>query len=134
MSLRSCKKAFSMIELIFVIAILAIIGAVAVPKLLDSRNSAVISTIKQDVSTITTSVQSYYMLEGSISKITDAVNINENSWSVSDNKVEFSDNSKSCITIEVSGTQLKVVILENSTELCKEIYNEGVRSVTYELF
>ena len=72
------KKAFSLIELIFIISVLGIIAAVAVPKLLDSRSSAVVTTIKQDIVTITTSIQSYYMLNSGIEKITDSVNINPN--------------------------------------------------------
>ena len=68
------QKAFSLIELIFVIAILGIIATIAVPKLLNSRSNAVVTTIKQDISTITTAIQSQYMLNGSIDKITDTDN------------------------------------------------------------
>ena len=74
------QKAFSLIELIFVIAVLGIIATVAVPKLLDSRSGAIVTTIKQDISTITTAIQSHYMLNGKIEKITDSVNINEKNW------------------------------------------------------
>ncbi|MEA3352325.1 MAG: prepilin-type N-terminal cleavage/methylation domain-containing protein [Campylobacterota bacterium] len=134
MYIKNNKNAFSLIELIFVIAILAIIAAVAVPKFLDSRVDALASSIKQDISTVTTAVQSYNMLEGSIFKITDAVNINEDTWKVSDKKIEFFESEKLCITIELLESKLKVTILENSGDICEEIYNEGVRSEEYELF
>ena len=64
----SLKKGFSLIELIFVIAVIGILAAIAVPKLLDSRSNAIVTTIKQDISTITNSIQSFYMLNNGIDK------------------------------------------------------------------
>ena len=73
------KKAFSLIELIFVIAIIAIISSIAIPKLMNVNTSASVSSIKQDVNTIISSVQSYYLVNGSIAKISDAINLNKQS-------------------------------------------------------
>ena len=127
------KKAFSLIELIFAIAILGIIAAVAIPKLLNTKGSATVSTIKQDISTITTSIQSYYMINGSISKITDAVNINSSTWNIEDKKVEFKSDSKTCVKIEIVGSNLSVDIDQQSSSLCMQLYNEGVRDTSYTL-
>ncbi|MEA1915121.1 MAG: prepilin-type N-terminal cleavage/methylation domain-containing protein, partial [Campylobacterota bacterium] len=60
------KKAFSMIEMIFAIIIVGIIASIAVPKLLGSKDEATVSTIKQDVQTVISSVQTYYMVNGKI--------------------------------------------------------------------
>lgn len=83
---KQTKKAFSLIELIFVIAVIGIISSIAIPKFLDSRSSAIVTSIKKDISTITTSVQSHYMLNNGISKITDSVNINSSIWTIEDKK------------------------------------------------
>ena len=127
------KKGFSLIELIFVIAVLGIIAAVAIPKLLDSRGNAVVSTIKQDISTISTSIQSHYLLNQGITKITDAVNVNSQTWNISDQKLEFESENKTCIDIEINGVKLNITIDNNSSSLCQKIYDSGVRSISYDL-
>lgn len=69
------KSAFSLLELIFAIVILGIIVAFAVPKFMDTKDSALVSTIKGDVNTAINSIQSYYLLNNKIDKITEAMNI-----------------------------------------------------------
>lgn len=131
----SLKQGFSIIELIFVIAVLGIIAAVAVPKLMDTRSSAIVSTIKQDISTITTSVQSYYMMNNKIDNISDSVNINESTWEVSPKKVEFKIEENICISISLDENILKVDIVENGdSNICKKLYESGVRDISYELY
>lgn len=130
----SLKKGFSIIELIFVIAVLGIIAAVAVPKLMDSRSSAIVTTIKQDISTITTSIQSYRMINNKIERISDSVNINTNTWIVDDLKVEFLSEDNLCITIEIVENKLNVIIDEGTSKICQKLYDSGVRNVSYELY
>jgi general secretion pathway protein G len=130
----SLKKGFSIIELIFVIAVLGIIAAVAVPKLMDSRSSAIVTTIKQDISTITTSIQSYHMINNKIEKISDSVNINANTWNINDLKVEFFSEDKECIAIEVVTNKLNVTIDKDSSKICQKLFDSGVRDVSYELY
>ena len=50
------KKAFTMVELIFVIVILGILAAVAVPKMGSAKTNADISKGKTDVATIRSSI------------------------------------------------------------------------------
>ena len=83
------KKAFSLLELIFAIVVLGVISSFAIPKYLDTKDSAVVSTIKRDISTITTSVQTYYLINRKIDKISDALSINESNWQVEDTKLTF---------------------------------------------
>ena len=129
----SLKKGFSIIELIFVIAVLGIIAAVAVPKLMDSRNSAIVTTVKQDISTITTSIQSYYMINNKIEKITDSVNINASTWNINDLKVKFISDDEECVSIEILSNKLQVKIDSHSSSICQKLYDSGVRDVSYEL-
>jgi general secretion pathway protein G len=127
------QKAFSLIELIFVIAVLGIIATFAVPKLLNTRSNAVITTIKQDINTITTAIQSQYMLNSNIDKITDSVTINEKNWKIEDKKIEYSIDGSSCIIIEVVTNTLTISISEKSSSLCQKLYDSGVRNITYDL-
>ncbi len=126
-------KAFSLIELIFVIAVLGIIATFAVPKLLNTKSSAVVTTIKQDINTITTAIQSQYMLNSTIDKITDSVTINEKNWDIEDKKIEYNIDGTSCVIIEVVSNNLTVTINEKSTSLCQKLYDAGVRNITYDL-
>jgi general secretion pathway protein G len=134
MKTKSNKKAFSIIELIFVLALLGIVASIAVSKLMNSRQSAIATTIKQDVDTITTSIQSYYMINNKIDKITDSVKINQNNWDIQDKKVEFKVEEKICVSIEVTSTNLDINIDPTSSVLCQDIYDNGVRSSKMELF
>ena len=127
------KKGFSLVELIFSIAILGIIAAVALPKLFNTKTNATVSTIKQDISTITTSVQSYYVSNGSIDKITDAVNINSSTWNIEDKDVQFKVDDTLCVKIELVDNSLNVTIDPTSTTTCQKLYDSGIRDVSYEL-
>ncbi len=131
---RKNKKAFSILELIVVVSILSLLAAIAVPKLFDLKSGALAATIKQDINTISNSIQSYYMLENGIEKISDAVKVNPQNWKISDTKLEFNHEDQNCITIEVKSNKLDITISEQSSELCRDIYDKGVRSVSYDLF
>ncbi|MEA3512091.1 MAG: hypothetical protein U9R37_00670 [Campylobacterota bacterium] len=127
------KKAFSLIELIFIIAVLGIISSVAIPKLLNTKSGATVSTIKQDISTITTSIQSYYIINDKIDKITDSININEKVWSVEDKKLTYSVDTKECITIAVVDKKLDITISKDNSDMCQKLYDSGIRTISYDL-
>ena len=65
------KKAFTMIELIFVIVILGILAAVAIPKLMATRTDAKVSAISQEVSGIVSEVPAYVTSQGRVDTIYD---------------------------------------------------------------
>jgi general secretion pathway protein G len=50
------KKAFTMMELIFVIVVLGILAAIAVPKLWGTRDDAIITKVRSDVSNIRSAI------------------------------------------------------------------------------
>jgi general secretion pathway protein G len=129
------KKSFSLLELIFVISVLGIIAAVAVPKLMDTRHDAMASTITQDISTITTAVQSYYMVNNGIDKLSDTVNINPNVWTIGDKKLEYKVDDIVCITMElVQPNKLSITIQQSSSDVCQKIYDKGIRDISYTLY
>lgn len=57
--LRHLKKAFTLIELLIVVAIIAILAAIAVPNFLEAQVRAKVSRVKADLRTIATALESY---------------------------------------------------------------------------
>ena len=66
------KKGFTMIELIFVIVILGILAAVALPKLAATRDDAKLSSLVESISNIKKSVPSYALAVGTTFNLRDA--------------------------------------------------------------
>ncbi len=127
------RKGFSLIELIFMIVVIGIIASVAVPKLMDTRSSAIVSTLKQDITTVTTSVQSYYMQNGKIEKISDAVNLNSSTWVIADKEIKYMGDSDVCVSIKIDNNNLVVTINEAASEICKQLKDSGISSINHPL-
>jgi len=72
------KKGFTMIELIFVIVILGILAAVAIPKLAATRDDAKIAKAAQEVSTAVSDITSYYTANGSFGTRVQMTNVDMN--------------------------------------------------------
>lgn len=131
------KKAFTLLEMIFAIVVISVIASIAIPKFLSTKNDAVVSTVKQDISTITTSVQSYYLVNSKIDKISDAVNLNSAVWDISDTAVIFNDQDTECIKMEIvsleSDMELVLTINKDAGSICEKLSNSGITSTTYKL-
>ncbi|MGA1933789.1 prepilin-type N-terminal cleavage/methylation domain-containing protein [Arcobacter sp. YIC-464] len=133
------KNGFSLLELIFAILIIGIIASIAVPKFIDSKDEALASTIKRDIVSATTAIQSYAMLDSSLTKIETAIILSETNWNVVDGKATFNQNDKACISLEIkvedSTKSLIIDIDETSTSsVCTKLKDDyAVKDITYKL-
>ncbi len=127
------KKAFSVLEIIFVVVIIGIIAMVAMPKLGSISSDAKANAIKQDIYTLKSNLQSYYMVNQKIDKISDVVSLNSKTWSIEDKKVLFKENDKDCVTMEIVNQTVKVTVNKSAGKVCEKIENSGVISETIDL-
>ncbi len=59
-NLKACD-AFTLIELLIVVAIIAILAAIAVPNFLEAQTRAKVARVKADMRTIATAVETYHI-------------------------------------------------------------------------
>lgn len=83
------KNGFSLLEIIFVVVIIGIIATIGLPKLSNLGSDARASTVVQDVSTLKSNLQSYYLINQKINKISDVVGLNSKVWKIEDLKSSF---------------------------------------------
>lgn len=109
------SRAFTMIELIFVIVILGILAAVAIPKLAATRDDANIVTTAQNIVTAASDFAAFYTSQGEFAqKIENMTNVTF--------PIKIGKNI--CLSFaDLNKTGLK---LKKSTDgLCKDVWNTG---------
>ncbi|WP_233709934.1 MULTISPECIES: type II secretion system protein [unclassified Helicobacter] len=131
--MRWMQKAFSMIELVFVIVILGIIASIALPKLSLSRSDAQYSAIVADIQTIISTIEQKYLVEdlnlsqlnGEI--IMQSARLSPSRWISSNTGVRLAknqaiDQTNNCVSIDFNQRNLVVKIDSLiQTPLCQKL-------------
>jgi len=136
---KSSKKAFTMIEIVFVLVVIALLASVGIRKFIISKDNAKATAIAQDVLTIRDTVMTYYYAnDDSLYKISDVVQYNKNNWDdTNPTKLTFEAHGKECVSIAIvkgaSSEKLEINIDENLGGLCDRVKNIGVADFSFDL-
>lgn len=133
------KKAFTMIELIFVIAILGVLAMVAIPRLVGSKEDAEITRVRAEIAAIRSSIQTYRganllkqqkgsgypdaLDEATIEKITNGTKLSKKYWEV--------DQKGNTLAVKIAGQKTTftynkdkgILTCSDSEPLCVKIEN-----------
>ena len=129
------RSGFTMIELIFVIVILGILAAVAIPKLMATRSDAKISKMASNIQTAKNEIAAYVTATGKFesngSKMSNVIHemeiagtaVNDTSNKTTTFKTEDnSGNLEDCIKFDWSGDRnLTISHLNGSGDICKGV-------------
>lgn len=93
------RGAFTMLELIFILAILGILAAIAVPKISASREDARLVALRADLSALRSSLPAYFLAQGSGSFLS-AINLNASAWNIGEFSIssKLQSNGSSCLS------------------------------------
>jgi len=116
------RAGFTMIELIFVIVILGILAAVAIPKLAATRNDAKIAAEATADAQVLQNLGAEYTSQGAFTNY----NLTEANAAVK--CVSFSDSAAATTDTALTDGNITVTMLPNTTVGCKDPINAAVKT------
>ena len=129
------KKGFTMIELIFVIVILGILAAVAIPRLATTRDDAEIAKTATNIQTLISDLGSYYTSQGKFTtKAGDNANDPLNLSAMTNVSNPVKAKTDNCLEVKAPATAADLAgaieVEIGTTGLCKTIWElPGLKSV-----
>lgn len=123
------KKAFTFVELIFVIVVLGILAAVAIPKLTATREDAVAASFAYDLATALEDFGAYYTARGTLTTPAQMTNVNfkadnDTNLTTDGDSISFLD----CITLfakAIDSTSVNAITVNYSaaaaTQRCQNV-------------
>lgn len=127
------KNAFSLIELVFVIAVIGILAAIAIPKLTATRTDALYAAINSDIQAVISSIQVAALTQDISTQNPDGAfimrtaGLSASRWIAQGNGIRLGkngtlDTANNCVMIDISTQILNVQIqpLQNSS-LCQKL-------------
>ncbi len=97
------KKAFTMLELVFILVILGILAAVAIPKISASRDDAKLVALKSDINTLKSSFPAYFLSQGQ-GTFNSAISLSASNWNLGDFAISTtleSSNGSACVSAKL---------------------------------
>ena len=138
--MKKNKKAFTLIELVFIIVIIGILSAVALPKLTATRDDALIAKSVSTLKVLLMDLDTFYMAQGkkgfNLAKwrdITDSVDYTEADQLVVDSQISInSESNQPCFNVAVSkdaSNQIIINIIASTTAgyICNQSKNIAMR-------
>ena len=124
------RAGFTMIELIFVIVILGILAAVAIPKLAATRTDAEVSKAASDLAMAVTDMGSYYIAQGKFANLSDMTNVldfdNTGKGTTSGDVANFKVNDKDCVSFTFTADTVTLANITETDPICAGL--QGISS------
>jgi len=127
------KSGFSLLELVFSIVVIGIIASFAIPKYMHTRDTALASTIKRDIITTITSVQTHFLINRKIDSISDAITLNETNWDISEKKIIFNEENTPCATLEIEDRVIHLTVDSGAGSVCQSLVDLNVTTQNFDL-
>ncbi|MDD6161525.1 MAG: type II secretion system protein [Campylobacteraceae bacterium] len=130
------KKAFTMIELVFVIVVLGILAMVALPRLASSKEDAEITRVRAEIAAIRSAIQTHRganllaqkgkgypekLDEKTIEEITNGTKLNKKYWTLG--------NEGNQLTVKIAGKQATFTYNKDKGSLTCQDSNTGTNAL-----